>query len=109
MTDDIYEYLGQIFEWNTMKAARNAINHRVRFTEAASVFFDEYALFEPDPDHSDDEDRYIVLGYSIRADVLLVVHVIRGERIRLLSARVATPGERRRYDEGRGRRIRDAR
>jgi hypothetical protein len=84
-----------------MKAARNAVNHRVRFTEAASVFFDAQAIFEPDPDHSEEEDRYLVLGYSIRADVLLVVHVIRGERIRLLSARVATPRERRRYDEAR--------
>jgi uncharacterized DUF497 family protein len=100
MTDDIYEYLGQMFEWNTMKAARNAIRHRVRFTEAASVFFDENALFDSDPTHSNEEDRYIVLGHSIRADVLLVVHVIRGERIRIVSARIANPGERRRYDEG---------
>jgi uncharacterized DUF497 family protein len=62
-----------------MKAARNAIDHRVRFPEAASVFFDEYAMFEPDPDHSEEENHYIVLGLSIRLNILLVVHVIRGE------------------------------
>jgi uncharacterized DUF497 family protein len=63
--------------------------HGVRFTEAASVFLEE--------DHS------LVLGYSIRERMLLVVHVIRGERIRVISARKATPNERRRYDEARGR------
>ncbi len=99
MTDEIYAYLEQTFEWDMMKAARNAIKHRVRFTEAATVFFDEDALFEVDPDHSSEEDRYIVLGRSIRTNVLLVVHVIRGERIRLVSARAATPNERRRYEE----------
>lgn len=103
MSDDIYEYLGQLFEWDRIKAARNAIKHKVRFTEAASVFFDEDAIFEPDPDHSEDEQRYDVLGYSIRQHILLVVHVIRGERIRLISARVATAAERIRYDEERRR------
>jgi len=101
MTTDIYDYLGQLFEWDRIKAARNAIKHNVRFPEAASVFFDEFALFEADPDHSDEEDRYIVLGRSIRTDVLLVVHVIRGERIRIISARFATVRERLRYEEGR--------
>jgi len=96
--DDIYVYLDQVFEWDRMKAARNAIKHSVRFPEAL-VFFDGNALFEADPDHSADESRFIVLGYSVRSKVLLVVHVLRGERIRLLSARAATPSERRRYDE----------
>ena len=97
--DDIYVYLDQVFEWDRMKAARNAIRHSVRFPEAASAFFDGNALFEADPDHSADESRFIVLRYSVRSKVLLVVHVLRGERIRLLSARAATPSERRRYDE----------
>lgn len=101
MTEDIYAYLDQVFEWDRTKAARNVIKHRVRFPEAATVFFDENAIFEADPDHSEDEDRYIVIGRSIRANVLLVVHVIRGERIRLLSARVATPAERNAYEERR--------
>jgi uncharacterized DUF497 family protein len=51
MNDAVYEYLGQLFEWNLMKAARNAIEHCVRFTEAASIFFDEFALFDENPDH----------------------------------------------------------
>jgi uncharacterized DUF497 family protein len=97
--DDIYVYLEEIFEWNVTKAARNAVRHKVRFPEAATVFFDEHAIFEADPDHSEDENRYLVLGCSIRSNVLLVVHAIRGERIRLISARAATPGERRHYDE----------
>ncbi len=101
--DDLYEYLGQVFEWDQMKAARNAIVHQVRFTEAASVFFDEDARFEPDPDHSEGEERYIVLGYSIRERILLVVHVLRGEKIRIVSARKATRDERSRYDEAAGR------
>ncbi len=53
--DDVYVYLDQVFERDRMKAARNAIKHNVRFPEAASVFFDENALFEADPDHSADE------------------------------------------------------
>jgi len=60
MTDDIYEYLGQVFEWNRMKAAKNVIRHGVRFPEAA-VFFDEDALFEPDPDHSEDRTDMLCL------------------------------------------------
>ena len=101
--DELHEYLGQMFEWDRMKAARNAIKHNVRFTEAASVFFDENAILELDPDHSEEEQRFDVLGYSIRQHILLVVHVIRSERIRIISARVATISERRRYDEERRR------
>jgi uncharacterized DUF497 family protein len=99
MKDDVYGYLDQSFEWNTIKAARNAILHGVRFPEAATVFFDPAAIFDCDPDHSDEEDRYILLGLSIRARVLLVVHAIRGERIRIISARTATWSERRRYEQ----------
>ena len=102
MTEEVYVYLDQVFEWDRMKAARNAIVHGVRFPEAASVFFDEFAIFESDPDHSDEENRYVVLGTSIRQKILLVVHVLRGERIRLISARPATPIERSQYDEKRG-------
>lgn len=99
--DDLYTYLEEVFEWDRMKAARNAIMHHVRFPEAASVFFDEFAIFEPAPDHSEEESRYVVLGVSVRAKILLVVHVLRGERIRVISARAATAGEGRRYDEAR--------
>ena len=101
--DEIYEYLGQIFEWDRLKAARNAVKHHVRFPEAASVFFDENAILQPDPDHSEDEERFDLLGYSFRQHILPVVRVIRGKRIRLISARIATASERRRYDEERRR------
>jgi uncharacterized protein len=100
MTDDIYVYLDQVFEWNRMKAARNVIEHNVRFPEAASVFFDEHAIFEMDSDHSEEENHYIVPGRSVRSNVTLVVHVFRSERIRILSARLATASERRLYEEG---------
>lgn len=81
MTDDVYVYVDQLFEWDRMKAARNVIAHGVPFPDAASVFFDESAIFELDPDYSHDENRYVVLGASIRSKVLLIVHVLRGERI----------------------------
>jgi uncharacterized DUF497 family protein len=101
--DELYSYLGRIFEWNRLKATRNVLKHDVRFTEAASIFFDENALFEPDPEHSDDEDRYIILGYSIKTNVLIVAHVYRGEHTRIISARKATPSERSTYEARLGR------
>lgn len=82
-----------------MKAARNVIKHNVRFTEAATVFFDERAIFEVDYDHSEEENHYIVLGRSIRSNITLVVHVFRGEKIRILSAKIATVRERKLYEE----------
>ena len=96
--DDVYSFLDQVFEWDRMKAARNVVKHGVRFPEAASVFFDGDALFERDMDHSLDEERYLLLGHSMRFNILLVVHVVRGDKIRLLSARHATKTERRRYE-----------
>lgn len=101
MTDDLYEYLGQQFEWDPMKAARNATKHGIRFPEAATAFFDADALFEPDPDHSEAENHFLLLGRSIRENIVLVIHVVRGDRIRLISARKATSNERRRYVEQR--------
>ena len=100
MTDDeIYEYLGQVFEWDRVKAARNAIRHRVRFPEAASVFLDFGAEYFVDEVHSDEEQRYTVIGWSAKARSLLVVHAWRGPRIRIISARKATPSERSQYDD----------
>lgn len=102
-TDEIYEYLGQTFEWNRMKAAKNVIQHGVRFTEAATVFFDEKALYFADEEHSEEEERYTVVGRSVRLHTLFVVHVLRSERIRIISARVATPRERKDYEAKLGR------
>ena len=100
MTDDeIYEYLGQVFEWNKAKAAGNYWKHGVRFTEAATVFFDPSAIYEPDPDHSEDEQHILVVGRSAIEHMLVVAHVYRGERTRIISARRPTAAERRQYEE----------
>lgn len=101
--DEIYEYLGQVFEWSRVKAAKNVLRHGVRFPEAATVFFDPHNLTVSDDEHSIDEQRYTVIGRSIRDRALIVVHVQRGERIRIISARKPTLQERRDYETGLGR------
>lgn len=101
--DEIYEYLGQEFEWNRVKAARNAIKHRVRFTEAATVFFDPEAEYFSDPASSSEEERYTVVGWSVRMKTLLIVHLWRGDRIRIIAARRATAEERRKHEAELGR------
>jgi uncharacterized protein len=89
------------FEWEPRKARSNDLKHGVSFEEAATAFSDEHGLVVPDPDHSEDEDRHILLGLSSRLRLLVVVHCLRGaeETIRIISARRATGGERRTYDE----------
>ncbi len=88
------------FVWDSVKAAENKRNHGVSFEEARSVFFDENARFEHDPDHSIDDDRFLLLGMSYTFRVLLVVHCFREEDqvVRLISARKATKTERRQYE-----------
>ena len=83
------------FEWDSDKAKSNERKHRVSFDEAQSVFFDEYAQQFFDPEHSDEEDRYIMLGRSIKSRVLVVVHceIQSGKTIRIISARKATAKE----------------
>jgi len=72
----------------------------VSFAEAQSVFSDEFARLIPDPDHSDDEDRFIILGVSISARLLVVCHCIRSEdTIRIISARKAQKSERKLYED----------
>jgi uncharacterized DUF497 family protein len=89
-----------VFEWDARKASRNERKHGVTFEEAATAFADPSSLTIPDPDHSAAEDRFILLGTSARDRLLVVVHVERGDRIRLVSARRATRAERRNYEEG---------
>jgi len=103
--DEIYEYLGQTFEWSRIKAMKNALNHGVRFTEAATVFWDADAMSQFDEEHSEVEERYTIIGRSVHTRTLFVVHVIRGQRIRLISARQATPKERRDYEQQLGREL----
>lgn len=89
------------FEWSHIKAVQNLRKHGVPFDEAMTIFEDESALLILDPDHSQDEERYILLGMSHRSRLLLVVHCYR-ERdavIRIISARRATRMERRQYEQ----------
>ena len=88
------------FEWAEAKATRNVNKHGVSFEEASSVFGDPLAVTIPDPLHSEEEDRFITLGESHRRRLLVVVSTERGDRIRIISARVATRRERRTYEEG---------
>lgn len=91
--------LGKLeFEWDDVKAVANLSKHGVSFTEAATAFLDAHAEMIADVDHSEDEDRFILLALSARMRILTVIHVARGLRIRLISARNATANERRRYD-----------
>ena len=88
------------FEWDPDKAARNLAKHRVAFSEAVTVFGDPLAITFFDPGHSDDEDRYLTFGYSTDGRLLVVSHTDRGNRNRIISARVATRRERKIYEEG---------
>ena len=87
------------FEWDPKKEAKNIRKHKVMFTEAATVFGDTFSTTVPDPDHSDEEDRYIIIGLSQHHRLLMVAHTERGERIRIISARPLTPTEREAYEE----------
>jgi len=87
------------FEWDPQKAAKNLRKHKVSFTEAATVFDDPLSVTVVDPDHSAEEDRFIIVGQSYRRHLLIVSFAERGERIRIISARELTPAERRTYEE----------
>jgi uncharacterized DUF497 family protein len=83
------------FDWDSRKAAANLRRHGVSFEEAKSVFFDEHARLIDDPDHSEEERRFILLGLSSTLRLLTVCHCYRseGEIIRIISARKATRAE----------------
>jgi hypothetical protein len=87
------------FEWDPRKAAANRRKHGIPFEEAESVFSDEHALLIDDPEHSADEDRFVLLGLSAALRVLIVVHCYRTDEsiIRLISARKADRQERELY------------
>ena len=87
------------FEWDDRKATANTKKHGVSFEEARSVFVDERAKLIDDPDHSEEEDRFVLLGLSSVLRLLLVCHCYRseGNAIRIISARKATAGESRSY------------
>lgn len=91
--------MGYVFEWDSQKARRNVRKHGVTFDEASTVFGDPVAILMPDPDHSEAEQRYVLLGMSNRRRLLVVAFAERPPRTRLISARRATRQERRRYEE----------
>ena len=80
------------FEWDPRKATANLKKHGISFEEAKSVFYDDRARLIDDPDHSDDEDRFVLLGLSHSLRVVVVCHCYRGDGdvIRIISARKAT-------------------
>ena len=87
------------FEWDKRKATNNIRKHGVSFEEAKSVFLDDYALLIDDPDHSIEEERFIILGLSLQAKLLVVCHCYRDNEniIRIISARKATKRESEHY------------
>ena len=90
---------GIAFEWDRSKDSANRRKHGVGFAEASTVFDDALSITVPDPDHAIGEERFVIIGTSSKRSLLIVVHTIRGERIRLISARPATKYERRNYEE----------
>jgi hypothetical protein len=87
-------------EWDPKKASLNLRKHKVSFEEAATAMSDPMAATGADPDHSITEDRYITLGVSERGRLLVVAHTEEDETIRIISARLASKGERKIYEEG---------
>ena len=91
-----------IFDWDESKNAINQSKHGIDFYEASSVFYDEMAILFDDPEHSEIEDRFIILGLSSQANILIVCHCYRENDnvIRIISARKATKKEGERYAKG---------
>ena len=86
------------FEWDPLKAEANRRKHGVEFSEAGTVFGDSLAVTFADPDHSEDELRWITVGLSSAGRLLFVAHTNRGERARIISARPASRRERKLYE-----------
>lgn len=89
------------FEWDDNKNETNKKKHKISFEEAKTVFYDADALVIDDPEHSIEEERFIILGLSQKANLLVVCHCYRASEtvIRIISARKATKNEARQYDE----------
>lgn len=88
-----------LFEWDPKKASENVKKHGVTFDEASAVFQDPISITISDPAHSKDEERFVLLGCSHRHRLLVVVHIERGEHIRIISARAATKKEKLQYED----------
>jgi uncharacterized DUF497 family protein len=92
--------MGLLFEWDERKAKQNLNKHGISFDEASTVFGDTFSITIEDPVHSAGEHRLVTLGHSAKQRLLVVVHTDRSNRVRLISARIATRHERKRYEEG---------
>jgi uncharacterized protein len=88
------------FEWNDDKAESNALKHGITFEEAVTVFADPYLLFTEDSQHSQGEEREWAIGEVENGSLVVVVFTMRGEQIRIISARKATKRECQRYESG---------
>ncbi len=88
------------FEWDENKAESNWLKHNITFEEAVTVFADPYLLFTEDSQHSEQEERQWAMGEGENGLMLVIVFTMRGEQIRIISARKATKTERKRYEEG---------
>lgn len=86
-------------EWDAKKAVEYLRKHGVSFDDAATAFADPLSITVSDPDHSVDEHRFVLVGRSLRAGVVVVVHADRGDNVRIISARLATPREVRKHEQ----------
>ncbi len=87
------------FEWDWSKANINARKHGVTFFEAGTAFEDPFSITLADPDHSADEERFVLIGRTSQDRIVVVAHVLRGDNVRIVSARRANGGERSQYEE----------
>lgn len=87
------------FEWDEAKARINQSKHGVSFSEAIEVFADDYSSYVPDPDHSDEEDRYLLFGVSSKGSYIVVSFTERPDAVRIISARRMTRQERKAYEQ----------
>lgn len=88
------------FNWDKQKAASNLVKHDVSFEEAATVFGDPLSDTFDDPDHSADEQRFLIIGHSEKGKLLIISHTDDGETVRIISAREPTRIEREAYERG---------
>ena len=86
------------FQWEPKQAEHNLKKHRVTFEDASTVFGDPLAATVPDPRHSVEENRFVTMGHSTENRLVVVAHVDRSEQVRIISARLATRRERRKYE-----------
>jgi uncharacterized DUF497 family protein len=88
------------FQWDPRKASDNLTKHAASFEEGSTVFGDPLAGTVPDPDHAHEERRFVTIDLSTSQKLLVVVHSDRGDDVRIISVRRATPSEKKRYEAG---------